>query len=958
MKQILLISFYVFNVLCNLRFKDKEQLERHHSHPEVVDEFLTVHVIPHSHDDVGWLKTVEQYFYGLRNDYQWANVEYVIDSYIEELQRDQSRKFIQVETKFFKMWWDQQNETTRGITRELVQNRQLQFISGGWCMNDEATTYYEDIIDQMTLGHKFLKDTFNYVPNIGWQIDPFGHQNSQAALSYQMGFNAWFFARIDYEDKEARLDKKNMEMIMLPPAEGVQYPIFTHIQYYHYEAPPTFNFDILRRSDAIVDNMKSESYNIKERSEQLVSYFKSQSLHYKSNHLIHTFGSDFCWSNSKVFYQNLDKLIKYINVTPEYNMKLQYSTPEEYIAEINKQNIKFETKQDDFFPYSDEPHAFWTGYFTSRVAIKGYVKRLGRQAQTYKKLIALLYQQEFVQEDYQNITNAIYELDNALAICQHHDAVTGTEKQHVNDDYIKILYKGEQHIQKLTRKILSKFLYNTTTIDYEQCEYNITSQQCTKTYSALKANKTVILTIVDGKVKQENNTDIIRIKVPNLKLLIKDQNNQVIYGDIDCTNGFQDCDLYFKYQIDKNNVIKYFTIQPVLYNESASEILLSVNPFPYTEDTLITLNSTKSFKLKYAYYQSYQQRDQADGAYIFRPSNNSKIMYGNISYTAIGYGRIMSLFRIVRTYTKSVVKNFYHQKETFDIQTYVDQIPVSDSIGKNIIMVIEVPNFNSNKTFYTDSNGLQFQKRIVDYRPQYNYSMHENVSGNYYPVTSAIYIQDGQECVGLLNDRSQGGSSLENGQIEIMIQRRLLQDDSRGVGEALKETDEKGNGLVQNIQHKLTFFNIQNNPNQIRKLQYYLDLQPLVFFNFDSKLPLIPEGLNWFLPFDGFNIEPLLIYGDNLLKFNYLLWNEDEILLRIQNMQEKFSMKIDKLEFVGQAVRTTLTGNQKWNDWKNNSLKWNYDKQVNSLDEDIDDVLYPLQIQTYLIRNSEKSYQQ
>lgn len=39
--------------------------------------------------------------------------------------------------------------------------------------------------------------------------------------------------------------------------------------------------------------------------------------------------------------------------------------------------------------------------------------------------------------------------------------------------------------------------------------------------------------------------------------------------------------------------------------------------------------------------------------------------------------------------------------------------------------------------------------------------------------------------------------------------------------------------------------------------------------------------LDWFLPFDGFNIDPLLIYGNNLLKFNYMLWNEDEMLLRI-----------------------------------------------------------------------------
>ena len=37
--------------------------------------------------------------------------------------------------------------------RKLVANKQLEFVNGGWCMNDEAATDYNSIIDQMTLGN-------------------------------------------------------------------------------------------------------------------------------------------------------------------------------------------------------------------------------------------------------------------------------------------------------------------------------------------------------------------------------------------------------------------------------------------------------------------------------------------------------------------------------------------------------------------------------------------------------------------------------------------------------------------------------------------------------------------------------------------------------------------------------------------------------------------------------------
>ena len=53
----------------------------------------------------------------------------------------------------------------------------------------------------MTTGLTWVKNTLGVVPTIGWHIDPFGHQSSNAALFSLFGFNAWFFSRIDYQDK-------------------------------------------------------------------------------------------------------------------------------------------------------------------------------------------------------------------------------------------------------------------------------------------------------------------------------------------------------------------------------------------------------------------------------------------------------------------------------------------------------------------------------------------------------------------------------------------------------------------------------------------------------------------------------------------------------------------------------------------------------------------------------------
>ena len=98
------------------------------------------------------------------------------------------------------MWFYEQNEETKMKVRTLVKNGQLEIANAGWSMHDEACPIYEDMINNHMLGHEFVLKEFGVKPRIGWQVDPFGHSNTNAKLFADMGFDAWFFGRQDWAD--------------------------------------------------------------------------------------------------------------------------------------------------------------------------------------------------------------------------------------------------------------------------------------------------------------------------------------------------------------------------------------------------------------------------------------------------------------------------------------------------------------------------------------------------------------------------------------------------------------------------------------------------------------------------------------------------------------------------------------------------------------------------------------
>ena len=189
-----------------------------------------------------------------------------------------------------------------------------------------------------------------------------------------MGFDAFFLGRIDHDDKSNRLSKKQMEMIWRGSHSlGKNAELFTGVLYNRYSPPPGFCFDQGCNNPPIQDDKNLKGYNADERVNTFMNLVMTQASSYRTNNVMLTMGNDFNYENARHWFKNLDKLIRHVKKTHK-NVDIFYSTPSQYLKAVHAANLTWDVKTDDFFPYSDCNHCYWTGYFTSRPAYKGYVR--------------------------------------------------------------------------------------------------------------------------------------------------------------------------------------------------------------------------------------------------------------------------------------------------------------------------------------------------------------------------------------------------------------------------------------------------------------------------------------------------------------------------------------------------------------------------------------------------------
>ena len=323
--------------------------------------------------------------------------------------------------------------------------------------------------------------------------------------------------------------------------------------------------------------------------------------------------------------------------------------------------------------------------------------------------------------------------------------------------------------------------------------------------------------------------------------------------------------------------------------------------FKFTDATTGTSHDL-AFSLKY-YNPAVGSDNYADsdncpsGAYIFKPKegDSDKKAYSTFlkmeTYKAEATG--VQAFAVYyasedneKLYTALI--RVMPGAKALEWEVQLHGIPIGSALnreGKEVVVNWEMLSFDNADTFYTDSNGLEMQKRVLNYRPDWNLTTDEVASSNYYPINSAVALRDLNTNMQLtiMNDRSQGGSVGANGSVEILQNRRLLKDDWRGVGEALNEKNASGYGIQVNTRYFLQLFDFTASPSLQRQIQLVVD-EPVTYFVtgvYSAEAAELSEPTTTLT-------EPLVAAFDGDLKIHLIPEGKNQILVRLENLADLF----------------------------------------------------------------------
>ncbi|KAH3856771.1 hypothetical protein DPMN_099365 [Dreissena polymorpha] len=828
-------------------------------HPKVgnvSDSKLNVIIVPHSHVDAGWLRTVEEYY--------MYHVKGILNNMVVKLTKYKEMKFVWAETVFLSMWWNNLDDDVKHKVRRLIERGQLEIALGGWVMSDEASTHYVSVIDQLMEGHQWVIENLHTKPVNSWAIDPFGHSATMPYLWKQAGMENMVIQRVHQAIKATLAAQTALEFQwrQMWDMEG-KTDILCHVMpYIYYGIQHTCGPN--NQVCAMYDYGQPKSIfeqstgrlvtdeNIEKQAKYLYDQYRMKAGLFEYGTVLVPLGDDFRFDTSEewdLHYENYMKIMDYINSKPEWNMNVQFGTLSTYFDLVRNNEMQrvlmnetaeFPVLKGDFFPYSDLDSEYWTGYYSTRP----FQKQLSRDLEASLRAGDILstlaihqckrYNLEF--ESYLETMSQLLEVRRSLGLFLHHDAITGTAKPEVVQDYENKLL----HAFNVSQSVIAQATQNLLTMCNNDSPVIISAHNVRRDAHTPPTQFTTIVTksgtkvIFVNPVAQER-SEFIRLRVDSANLDIRNSQDLNIPFQINpvfkSTTKIQTSEFEVVFLIDMSPFsIETYTLYkveaPVLCYWSSIETY-GIENFQIPKNLNFQLKNSLTFKSSYKIEnENFEARfeengmltglfdrvrsksidigveflsytSQASGAYLFYPSGEAKPIHESTRpHVRLIKGPFLEQIEVV-------YKHLSHSLSLFDTPTAQGQglhvynelnMLSADLTNQEVIMRVTSEVKNEHGEFYTDENGYQLIQRKT--RPN------TRVETNYYPVTTMALIEDSALRLTVHTRQSHGVASLKGGWLEFMLDRNVDRDDNRGLGEGVTDNRPTASHFILQIEHR------------------------------------------------------------------------------------------------------------------------------------------------------------
>lgn len=419
--------------------------------------------IPHSHDDLGWKMSMNEYY-----DYK---VTYILRTVLTALQQSAVptsqrtlRKFVHAEVAFMKKFINEDASSSDlkiKTIKALMNSGQFEFVNGGMAMSDEACTHYDDIIENFFHGMHYLKRKFNAKVRNAWQLDPFGHSKTFFYIARKFGLKHAMITRLDEELREKYIKAKQLEFRWQFPDNS---EIIIHHPFDGYYSPSAINCEYSEFLFFVKENFITQ-FGLMDAA-----------YHYNPFYLI---GGDFYFNDAQRRFECLDGILRQF---PD----VFYATFNDYVRDFESSPKELHTIQEDLFPYANryfmegsgiKHKNFWTGYFTSKPRIKHRIRRLGKLIRSVRTLIlSRFFKNVFSDEVRKLAVEKLISIGEDFGTFMHHDVITGTSTNYVDIDYYYRINTLENELEKLVSKISHVYftmcdINELATENLSSCEY-------------------------------------------------------------------------------------------------------------------------------------------------------------------------------------------------------------------------------------------------------------------------------------------------------------------------------------------------------------------------------------------------------------------------------------------------------------------------------------------------------